>query len=231
MDANAVLEAVEVVKEYPGNPPLRAVDGLSLRVSSGELVGIVGASGSGKSTLLHLLGALDKPTSGTVRVDGVDIGNLGDRDLSAVRGHRIGFVFQSFNLVEGLSASENVALGLMYQGVGKRARGERAVAALQRVGLADRAGHRPGQLSGGERQRVAIARAIVTEPAIVLADEPTGNLDTRNGEAILATFEALHAEGATIVVITHDMEIAAALPRQVRLVDGRVVEDSFATVR
>ncbi len=223
---SAVLEAVDVVKEYPGTPPLRAIDGLSMSVDAGEFVGIVGPSGSGKSTLLHLLGALDKPSSGTVRVDGVDIGRLADRDLSSVRGRRIGFVFQSFNLIDGLSATENVALGLTYQAVTKRDRARRAVEALERVGLADRARHRPGQLSGGERQRVAIARAIVTEPAMVLADEPTGNLDTRNGEAIMEAFDTLHAEGVTIVVITHDVGIAATLPRQVRLRDGRVVDDA-----
>lgn len=221
-----VIELSAVTKEYSGTPPVRALDEVDLHVEAGEMLGVVGPSGSGKSTMLNLLGALDRPTAGTIALDGVRVDSLRDHELSALRGRRIGFVFQTFNLVEGLDARENVALALVYAGVRTTERRRRADAALERVGLAHRASHRPSRLSGGERQRVAIARAIVSEPALVLADEPTGNLDTQTGETIIATLEALHADGATIVLITHDRSIAARLPRRVTMRDGRIVDDT-----
>jgi len=220
-----VLELEDVVKEYPGSPPVRALDGVSLSIDAGELVALVGPSGSGKSTLLNVVGALDQPTSGTVRVDGRDVGVLSDAALSAVRGRSIGFVFQHFHLLDGQTALDNVATGLLYRGIPAGERRERAAAALDRVGLGHRTEHRPRALSGGERQRVAIARAIVGEPAIVLADEPTGNLDTRTGAEVLDRLQQLHDEGATIIVITHDPGIAGRLPRCVSIRDGRVTDD------
>jgi putative ABC transport system ATP-binding protein len=209
----AVLELSDVVKEYPGHPPVRALDGVSLRVDQGELVGVVGPSGSGKSTLLHVVGTLDRPSSGVVRIGGNEVSALSDRRLSAARSRLIGFVFQQFFLVESMSALDNVATGLLYTGAGPVERRFRAFEALNRVGLA------------GEQQRVAIARALVNRPAIILADEPTGNLDTHTGQATMDLFRDLHAEGATIVIITHDRDLAATLPRQVHLRDGRIERD------
>jgi putative ABC transport system ATP-binding protein len=212
----------QVVKAYPATPPVQALDGITLCVDRGEMLAIVGPSGSGKSTLLNIVGALDRPTSGTVMIDGHDVAALDDRRLSALRATRIGFVFQQFNLIDGLSARENVATALLYRGVPARERRDRAQAALESVGLARRGHHRPAQLSGGEQQRVAIARAIVGEPAVVLADEPTGNLDSRTGQEIIALLHALHRAGSTILVITHEAAIAASLPRCVAIRDGRI---------
>ena len=224
-DGVPVLELEAVTKTYGSEPPVSALQGVSFRVASGELVAIVGPSGSGKSTLLHLMGTLERPTSGRVSITGFDVAQLSDRELAAVRATRIGFVFQQFFLAEHSSALENVADGLLYAGVGAAARRERAADALTRVGLGDRLAARPTQLSGGERQRVAIARALVGRPAIVLADEPTGNLDSVTGQQIMALIDELNAEGATIVVITHEHEIAARFPRRIVLLDGRVVSD------
>jgi putative ABC transport system ATP-binding protein len=220
-----VLELESVSKTYGSQPPVAALRGVSFRVLPGELVAIVGPSGSGKSTLLHLMGTLERP-SGRVSIIGVDIAELDDRRLAAVRATRIGFVFQQFFLAEHSSALENVADGLLYAGVPVVDRRERAAEALTRVGLGHRLAARPTQLSGGERQRVAIARALVGRPAIVLADEPTGNLDSGTGQAIMGLIDELHADGATIVVITHEHEVAARLPRRIALRDGEIVTDS-----
>lgn len=222
----AALELRGVVREFPGSPPVRALDDVSVRIDHGELVAVVGPSGSGKSTLLNVMGTLDRPTSGTVIVDGVDTASLADDDVAGVRARRIGFVFQQFFLLPGMSAIDNVANGLLYQGVAVNDRRAAAADSLQRVGLGHRLDHRPNELSGGERQRVAVARALVSRPAFVLADEPTGNLDSKSTAAVMALIDGLHQEGTTIVVITHDPVIAASLPRQVAVFDGRIQSDS-----
>ncbi len=220
------LELVAVTKVYGEQPPVPALRGVSFTVQRGELAAIVGPSGSGKSTLLHVMGTLERPTSGEVRVGGVDAAKLGDRELSRLRARRIGFVFQQFFLAEHATARENVADGLLYAGVPAEERLQRADEALARVGLAARSSSRPTRLSGGERQRVAIARALVGRPAIVLADEPTGNLDSATGAAIVQLLHELNADGATIVMITHDADLAEHLPRRLRMRDGEVVSDS-----
>jgi putative ABC transport system ATP-binding protein len=220
-----VAELTDVTRVYAGHPPVRALRGVNLRVDDGELVGIVGPSGSGKSTLLNVLGTLDRADAGTVRIDGHDLSALSDRQLSALRAHRIGFVFQQFFLSPGVTALDNVADGLLYTGLPQAERRRRACQMLDRVGLADRAHHRPNQLSGGQSQRVAVAPARVGRPSILLADEPTGALDSESGAGVLALLRELHESGTTIVVITHDHDVANMLPRQVHIRDGQIESD------
>lgn len=223
---DVVLSLHGVTKEYATTPPVRALRGVDFSVTSGELVGVVGPSGSGKSTLLHIMGTLDRPTAGAVTVAGYNIDDLSDKDLSALRSRHIGFVFQQFHLLSGYTALDNVADGLLYTGMNVSSRRELARRALVRVGLEDRLGHVATKLSGGERQRVAVARALVGTPSIVLADEPTGNLDTKNSDAIVELIRQINDEGVTFVVITHNKEIAEAFPRTAGLRDGRIEYDS-----
>ncbi len=222
----SVLDVENVTKSYPGEPPVEALREVNLTIGPGELVGIVGPSGSGKTTLLQLMGTLDRPTSGDVRIIGLDVATMADDEVAYLRATRIGFIFQQFFLAEHSTVLDNVADGLLYAGIPAKQRREQAIDALELVGLAERPNARPTQLSGGQRQRVAIARALVGRPAIVLADEPTGNLDQATGQAILDLIHQLHQAGSTIVVITHDTGIAERMPRKVEIIDGRIVADT-----
>jgi putative ABC transport system ATP-binding protein len=226
MSGKVLLELEAVTKVYGEEPPVAALQGVSLSVRQGELVAIVGPSGSGKSTLLHVIGTLERPSDGAVRIGGVDAAQLSDRELSLLRAREIGFVFQQFFLSEHATVRENVADGLLYAGVPARERIRRADEALERVGISHRSAFRPAKLSGGERQRVAIARALIGHPAIALADEPTGNLDSSTGASIMELIHELNATGATIMLITHDAHLAEQLPRQIRMLDGQIVADT-----
>ena len=222
------IEIENLYKIYhPGANEVRALDGISLMVERGEFLAIVGHSGSGKSTLMNMLGCLDTPSSGRYKLEGRDVSSLSDRELSFIRNRHIGFVFQGFNLVPGLTALENVELPLIYRGIGRQERRHMAMESLRQVGLEERMDHRPAQMSGGQQQRPAIARAIAAHPPLILADEPTGNLDTRAGEEVLGILKALNAQGHTVILITHDPGIAASAGRMVRIQDGRILEDSL----
>ncbi len=220
----AIIDLADVTRAY-GSPPTVALDGVSLRIDEGEMVAIVGPSGSGKSTMLNIIGSLDRASSGSTRIAGLDVAAMSDASLSALRAYTIGFIFQQFHLSDGVSALDNVATGLLYTGLAPRERRRRARVALDRVGLGARLHHHPRQMSGGERQRVAIARAVVGEPRLLLADEPTGSLDTASGEGVVEILHSLNQSGTTVVVITHDQDLAARLPRRVRLRDGKILSD------
>jgi putative ABC transport system ATP-binding protein len=226
--SEATVELRDVVRRYPGAPPVESLRGVSLRIEPGELLAVVGPSGSGKTTLLHIVGTLDRPTSGNVRIAGVDTITMSDSEISGFRAARLGFVFQQFFLIEGMSVLENVASGLLYRGIDPRTRRRLAANVLERVGLAHRLTHRPAQLSGGERQRTALARSVVGKPALVLADEPTGNLDSASGAEIIDLLKSLNRDGTTIVVVTHNAELAGAMNRRVELRDGRIEKDTYA---
>ncbi len=228
VSTDVVLRLADVSKVYPGPPPVEALRNIQLEVTGGEMVAVVGPSGSGKSTLLNVMGALDVATEGTVEIEGRDIAKLGDRALSGIRATRLGFIFQEFFLLSGTTAVDNVADGLLYRGIGKGERRRRAVAALERVGLGHRLKHVPSQLSGGERQRVAIARALVGDPAVVFADEPTGNLDSKTSNGIVELLLDLNRAGSTILVITHNHDVARRMPRRLEILDGRLTEGSAA---
>lgn len=223
-----VLSTESLEKSYPGTPPVQALRGVDLVIEAGEAVAIVGPSGSGKSTLLHLMGTLDRPSAGSISVAGREVQDLTDSELSAVRANHIGFVFQQFHLLSGYSARDNVADGVLYRGIELNERREMADRALELVNLQDRAGHLTEKLSGGERQRVAVARAIVGRPDIILADEPTGNLDSKSSAAVIDLLRDLNEGGITLVVITHDLEVAGKFPRMVQLRDGRIISDRRA---
>ncbi|WP_318244259.1 ABC transporter ATP-binding protein [Oerskovia rustica] len=222
--STAIIDLEDVTRTY-GSPPTVALGGVTLRIDEGEMVAIVGPSGSGKSTMLNIIGSLDRATSGATRIAGNDVTAMSDTSLSALRAYTIGFIFQQFHLSDGVTALDNVATGLLYTGLAPRERRRRARTALERVGLGARLHHHPRQMSGGERQRVAIARAVVGEPRLLLADEPTGSLDTASGEGVVEILHALNRSGTTVVVITHDQELADRLPRQVRIRDGRILSD------
>lgn len=222
--SSAIVELRGVTRSY-GSPPTVALGGVDLRIDEGEMLAIVGPSGSGKSTMLNIIGSLDQATGGSTTIADQDIAAMNDAELSALRAYTIGFIFQQFHLSDGVSAIDNVATGLLYTGVAPRERRKRAVVALERVGLGDRLRHQPGQMSGGERQRVAIARAVIGEPRLLLADEPTGSLDTRSGAGVMEILGELNEAGTTVVVVTHDQALAEALPRRVRMSDGQIVAD------